>query len=158
MVNVDGGNDVGVMIIKDVPNKTVLEICREIQMQGSRIRIKGGDEIHRKRGRIYELLPSFLLGALKVVGLFLNSHLGINIKSIGLTNETLGCILVTSVGSFGYKNAYGCLAGTTGQAAFITVNAAHEAVVAVNGKPEIAQVVNINWTIDHRYLYSGGRA
>jgi pyruvate dehydrogenase E2 component (dihydrolipoamide acetyltransferase) len=157
MVNVDGGNDVGFMLIKDVPSKSVLDICKEIQTRGKNIRPKGGDEVHKKRGRVYNLLPSFLIGALKVVGVFITSHFGINLNFLGLAKDAFGCVIVTSVGNFGYTDAYGCFVGTTGQAAFVTVNAVHEAVVAVNGKPEVAQVVNINWAIDHRYLYSGGR-
>jgi pyruvate/2-oxoglutarate dehydrogenase complex dihydrolipoamide acyltransferase (E2) component len=30
-------------------------------------------------------------------------------------------------------------------------------VIAVNGKPEVANIVNVNCVIDHRYLYSGGK-
>lgn len=30
-------------------------------------------------------------------------------------------------------------------------------MIAVNGKAEVAKIVNVNCVIDHRYLYSGGK-
>ena len=30
-------------------------------------------------------------------------------------------------------------------------------MISVNGKAEVANIVNVNCVIDHRYLYSGGK-
>ena len=30
-------------------------------------------------------------------------------------------------------------------------------MIAVEGKAEVAKIVNVNCVIDHRYLYSGGK-
>jgi hypothetical protein len=42
-VNIDDGSDVGMMLVKDVPNKTVFEIGSEIRAGGKKIRPKDGD-------------------------------------------------------------------------------------------------------------------
>ena len=80
-----------------------------------------------------------------------------NIPALGLEKDAFGSMIVSSVGSFGYIDAYTSFFGTYGQWILITINAAHDEVIARNGKMEIARMLNINCTIDHRYLYSGAR-
>lgn len=104
-----------------------------------------------------KILPSFLIGIVIKLSIFLTSHFGINIEWMGLTKDIMGSIIVTPVGNFGYIDASTCFFGTTGQWLLMTVNACHQEVVVENGKAEIANIVNINCTIDHRYLYSGGK-
>ena len=55
----------------------------------------------------------------------------------------MGAMIVTSVGNFGYIDSYGTFFRTTGQGVCLTVNAVHEAAIVVNGKVEVAKMVNI---------------
>jgi hypothetical protein len=157
LVNIDDGNDVGMMLVKDVPNKSVRQIAEEVRVRSLRIRPKDGDEVHKKRMGLLKLLPSFLITVVYKLSIFLTSHLNIDIPMLGLTKDALGSMIVTSVGPFGYVNAYASFFGTTGQWILLTVNAVHEEVIAVDGKMEVAKIVNVNCVIDHRYLYSGGK-
>lgn len=43
MVNVDGINDVGNFLIKDVPSKSITDIGEEIRIRAKKLRPKGGD-------------------------------------------------------------------------------------------------------------------
>ena len=157
LVNIDGGNDVGMMLVKNVPNKSMQDIVGEIKKAGERIHPKGGDSTHKKRMGLLNILPSFLIAILYKLSIFLTSHLGVNMPFMGLEKDSLGSIIVTSVGSFGYTDSYASFFGSTGQWMLMTVNAVHEQVIAVDGKMEVAQIMNVNCVIDHRYLYSGGR-
>jgi pyruvate dehydrogenase E2 component (dihydrolipoamide acetyltransferase) len=126
LVNIDDGNDVGMMLVKDVPSKTVMQIAQEIKERASKIRPKDGDETHRKRMGLLKLLPAFLIAIIYKVSIFLTSHLNIDVPMMGLTRDALGSMIVTSVGNFGYKDAYTSFFGTTGQWVLMTVNAVHE--------------------------------
>ena len=66
-------------------------------------------------------------------------------------------MIVSSVGNFGYIDAYTSFFQGVGQWILLTVNAPHEEVIVQNGKMEVATMLNINCTIDHRYLHSGAR-
>jgi pyruvate/2-oxoglutarate dehydrogenase complex dihydrolipoamide acyltransferase (E2) component len=157
LVNIDGGEDVGMMLVKNADSKSVVQIGEEIREAGKKIRPKDGDETHKKRMGLLKLLPSFLISVLYHTSIFLTSHLGVNIPGMGLQKDALGSMIVTSVGTFGYIDAYTSFFGSTGQWILLTVNAVHEEAIVVDGKIEIAKIVNVNCVIDHRYLYSGGR-
>lgn len=124
---------------------------------GKKIRPKGGDEIHKKRMGLLHILPSFLVSIIFKISIFLTSHIGLNAPFVGLTKDSLGSMIVTSVGAFGYIDAYTPFFGSTGQWILMTVNAIHDEVIADEGKPVVAKIINVNCVIDHRYLYSGGK-
>ena len=79
-------------------------------------------------------LPTFLIGMVFKFGIFITSHFGVNIPSLGLNKDALGAMIVTSVGNFGYIDAYTSFFGTTGQWILLTVNAIHEEAIVVNDK------------------------
>lgn len=121
------------------------------------MRPKGGDTTHKKRMFISKIFPPFFVTFIYQAGIFITSHLGISLSWFGMHKDAMGAMIVTSVGNFGYIDAYGTFFRTTGQGVCVTVNAVHEAAIAVNGKVEVAQMVNINCIIDHRYLSSAGK-
>lgn len=104
-----------------------------------------------------KILPSFLIHVLYEVSIFLSSYLGLNIPSLGLERDALGAMIVSSVGNFGFVDAYTSFFGTVGQWILLTVNASHDEVVPKEGSFEVAKMLNVNCVIDHRYLYSGAR-
>lgn len=84
LVNIDDGNDVGMMLIKDVPSKSVIEIGEEIRLRAQKIRPKDGDDTHKKRMGILKLLPPFLITLVYRISIFLTSHLNVNMPFMGL--------------------------------------------------------------------------
>ena len=64
LVNVDGVNDVGMMLVRDVPRKSIDEIREEIRGRSKSMKPKGGDELHKKRVGLMHFLPSFLIRVL----------------------------------------------------------------------------------------------
>jgi hypothetical protein len=87
---------------------------------------KGGDQNHKKRMGLLNILPSFLIAILYKLCVFLTSYLGVNIPALGLEKDAFGAMIVTSVGMFGYIDAYTSFFGTVGQWILLTINAAHE--------------------------------
>jgi hypothetical protein len=75
---------------------------------------------------LLKLLPTFLVAIVYKLSIFLTSHLNIDIPGMGLTKDALGSMIVTSVGGFGYIDAYTSFFGSTGQWILMTVNAVHE--------------------------------
>lgn len=126
LVNIDDGNDVGMMLVKDVPSKSIMEIAEEIRSRGQSIRPKDGDDNHKKRMGLLKILPSFLISIIYKLSIFLTSHFNVDIPMLGLTRDALGSMIVTSVGNFGYIDAYTSFFGSTGQWILLTVNAVHE--------------------------------
>ena len=57
--------------------------------------------------------------------IFITSYFGVNIPFLGLKKDALGAMIVTSVGNFGYIDAYTSFFGTIGQWILLTVNAIH---------------------------------
>lgn len=156
LIDIDDGNDVGMTLVKDVSNKSVEEISNFLKEEAKTIKPKGGDIVHKKRMSLLHILPSYLIAVLLDVVWFLSSHLSINIPSLGLNRDSLGAMIVTPVGTQGYRDAYAPFFGSTGQWMIMTVNAAHkEAVVEEGNQIKVATIVNVNCVIDHRYLYSG---
>jgi hypothetical protein len=82
--------------------------------------------IHQKRMGLMRILPSFLIYVLYETGIFLSSFVGLNIPSIGLEKDPMGAMIVSSVGNFGFVDAYTSFFGSVGQWILLTVNAAHE--------------------------------
>ena len=114
------------MLVKDVPSKSIIQIAKEIKKRSEKIRPKDGDDNHKQRMKLLKLLPTFLVAIVYKLSIFLTSHLNIDIPGMGLTKDALGSMIVTSVGSFGYIDAYTSFFGSTGQWILLTVNAVHE--------------------------------
>lgn len=79
-------------------------------------------------------LPSFIIAIIYKFSIFVTSHLGVSIPWMGLEKDVMGAMIVTSVGAFGYIDAYTSFFGTTGQWILMTVNAVHEEPIVENGK------------------------
>lgn len=89
------------------------------------MRPKGGDKAHKKRMFITRMFPAFFVTFLYQAGIFITSHLGINLSWFGMHKDAMGAMIVTSVGNFGYIDSYGTFFRTTGQGVCLTVNAVH---------------------------------
>ena len=150
-------NDVGYFLVKDIPNKSISQIREETRKTARGLKPRGGDENHKKRFGLMKFIPPFVIKILYEVSIFATSFLGIDIPVLGLEKDALGAIIISSVGSFKYKDAYTSFFGTVGQFILLTVNDPYEEVIVRDNKMEIATVMNVNCTIDHRYLYSGAR-
>ena len=97
----------------------------DVRSRAKKVRPRGGDDNHKQRMKLMHFLPPFLIRVLYEVSIFLTSFLGVDVPSVGLEKDGLGSIIISSVGNFGFKNAYTSLFGTVGQWCLLTVNAPH---------------------------------
>ena len=75
---------------------------------------------------LLSILPSFLIALVYKASIFFTSFFGVNIPSLGLQKDQMGAIIVSSVGGFGYIDAYTAFFGTVGQWILLTVNNIHQ--------------------------------
>ena len=126
LVDIDGGNDVGMVLVRDVASKSVEDICKFVRRRGRELRPEGGDETHKKRMGPLKFMPAVMVAWLYDFIVFVTWHLNVNLPAMGLERDSLGAMIVTPVGSMGFRDAFAPFFRSTGQWMIMTVNAAHQ--------------------------------
>lgn len=157
LVDIDGGKDLAMILIRDIANKSVEEIAAFIREKGKKIKQGKGDSDHKKRTGIVPLLPAFLVSTMIKVVSFLNSKLGLTFAPLGIKKDQFGAVCVTSVGMLNFDDATAPFSGFMNCVSFLTVNSVQDAPVVEEGKVVAGRVMNCNFVVDHRYI-DGGKA
>jgi len=156
LVDVDGGKDLAAVTLSEV-DKLPLERVREVlHEKASKIKKSSGDAEHKKRTSSAKILPAFVVQILLKLTTFLTCHLGLALPFVGLKKDNFGVAMVTSIGMLGFKDCIAPLTPFANNAFIVTVNQVHEKPIIVNGEVKVGQIMNINISIDHRYIDGAG--
>ena len=147
----DTGKDLSGMTIRDADQKSVPEIAREMQEKIELIRQKGDPAFKRMKGTM-GFLPGFLVGlALDLAG-YLTYALNIWTPLLGSPRDPFGSCMVTNIGSLGLDTAFAPLVPYSRCPLLLALGVAKDTPVVRDGKIEIAKIVRICATFDHRLI------
>lgn len=83
LVTLGDGNDLANSVIRDSEKKSIVEINDELQDSVDKLRSKKNKD-HNQKGKIAQMIPSFLLAPLVQITSYLSS-IGIGIKALGVS-------------------------------------------------------------------------
>lgn len=96
-------------------------------------------------------LPTYLLELILSTISFCSYTLGINIPFLGIKKNHYGFGLIMDVSPYNIENVYFPLSNLTKSISVTTVNKPFEKVVVDNGEVKVGKVLNLNFSIDHRF-------
>lgn len=151
LVNVEGGNSLGLLKITDLDSKTFGQIIDETVPKAKVLR-EGKDENFKKQQSDIGKLPTFIIGIILEVAGFLQ-NIGLNVKSLNVIANQFGTFIITSVGSLGIKNAYAPLCPFTRTAGVMTICKSRiKKILQKDGTYEEVELLPVNFAMDHRGL------
>ena len=112
---------------------------------------------HKKRTKLADYFPAFLVSALLTIVPFISSKLGISIPAFAVKKDQFGAGCVTSLGMLNFTDATAPFSGFMSCTFMLSLNAVYDTPVVEDGKVVPGKAVNCNFTVDHRYI-DGGRA
>lgn len=151
VVAVEGGRDLSGVKVRGADRKSVIEIAQELAERASRIRT-GDDVDFGKTKRMVDRSPTWLLRLGLELADWLTGDRRIDLKRFGLPREFFGSAMVTSVGMFGVKRAYGPLSPYYRIPFLALVGEVTKMPVVVDDEVVVRPILTISATMDHRYL------
>jgi len=145
------GEDLSGMVIREADQKTLGDITWEMGQQVKKIRNKT-DLSYRQMKATMGFLPGWLVRyAIDLASFFMY---GLNLWSplLGSPRDSFGSAMVTSVGSLGIESAYVPLVPYSRVPLLIAVGSVVQKPVVREGKIEIAPMVKLCATFDHRVI------
>jgi pyruvate/2-oxoglutarate dehydrogenase complex dihydrolipoamide acyltransferase (E2) component len=152
-VDIGDGKDVAFMLVRDVDRKSVEEIARFVEEKAMSMKSGKGGEEHRKRTANVSMLPSFVVSLSITLVAFITTKLGLSIPSLSFESGQFGAGCVSAVGKFGFEDSYAPMPGFM-QCSFIAIINAIKRVPVIEDDDsiKIGQVMNVNFSVDHRVV------
>ena len=111
-----------------------------------------GGEDHKKQTGVIKFLPTAIVAIFMEVIAFLTYKLGISFPSMKINKRAFGAAYITSLGSMGYEDAIAPFTGFLNATFLMASNAITKQPVVEGDKIVIGQVMQCNFTVDHRYI------
>jgi len=146
-----GGEEMSSVIIKDAHKKTILEIA--IELREKALDARQGDEDEAMDGK--HALAKFPWPFRKWIYLlirFVIYGLGLQIKSIGISDRSFGSISVTNVGTLGLTNSFPALMPVAKLPAVIAIGKIEKRPVVIKDEIEIRTILAGSAAFDHRLV------
>jgi pyruvate/2-oxoglutarate dehydrogenase complex dihydrolipoamide acyltransferase (E2) component len=145
------GEDLSGMTIRQADRKTIGDIIHEMEDRVRMIRGKTDPSYAKMKG-LMGILPGWAVGYAIDAASFLMYALNIWSPLIGSPRDSFGSVMVTSIGSLGLDSAFVPLVPYSRVPLLLAIGAVREKPVVKNGKIEIAPIVKICATFDHRVI------
>ena len=145
------GEDLSGTTIRNIDQKSVIEIAGELNEKAQKIRDKADRSFTRMKG-LMGLLPGFLAGPmLGLVGLVTYTF---NIWSplFGAPRDPFGSAMITNIGSLGLDTAFAPLVPYSRVPLILVLGGVREAPWVINGQVVVRKIVRITATVDHRLI------
>ena len=111
-----------------------------------------GGEDHKKQTGVIKFLPTAIVAIFMEVIAFLTYKLGISFPSMKINKRAFGAAYITSLGSMGYEDAIAPFTGFLNATFLMASNAITKQPVVEGDKIVVGQVMQCNFTVDHRYI------
>ena len=145
------GEDLSGVKVDRADDRSIVEIAVELQRKAAMVRDRT-DQGLLATTRMLGLVPPRLVGtALRAVAA-LSYDYDLDLRRFGIPYDQFGSVMVTNVGGFGVAHGYAPLVPFARTPALLTIGAVLDKVVARDGRPEVAPVVSIGATFDHRFI------
>src|SRR5262249_51200548 len=138
-VATSGGGELSGLKIANADKKTVLEIAREAEERGMRIRARRDKQGERTKS-LLDRGPARLLGPLMRMLSYLMYDLDLDLSRFGVVKDEFGTAMVTNVGVFGISAAFGPMVPFSRTPMVVLMGKVEDRVVAENGRPVVKPV------------------
>ena len=150
LVDKDGGADLIPVTIWDAHKMTIFDVAKALnaRVQGAK---KGNDAKHNKATAAADVIPTYLAQVLSFCVTYIGVVCGINMDAFGIRKESFGHVVITNVGTLGYNSAYPPICPAMHSMALLCTGKIEKRPIVVNDKVEIANMMTLVCTGDHRY-------
>lgn len=147
-----GQIDLSGLTIEAPQDKELVAIIDEFEKVAAKIRA-GKDKEKEQTRQTFKKMPGWLVGWVLDLIAFLTYTLNLNLSSVGIPKDVFGSVMVTNIGSLGLKTAYVPLVPYSRVPLLVAMGEIEKRpVVNDDGEIEVAQVMGLHATIDHRIL------
>lgn len=153
-VDIDDGDDLAPVKVREVDRKTVAQVSRELETGAARLRARR-DRAQNTSTGIAHAVPWWALRPVLATASLLNGGLGV--RAFGQPAHPLGSLFLTNIGSFGLDEGYVAPVPLARVPLYVCVGAVHDAPTAVDGQVVVRPQLVMTATADHR-LVDGAHA
>jgi pyruvate/2-oxoglutarate dehydrogenase complex dihydrolipoamide acyltransferase (E2) component len=143
--------DLSGVTVYDVPEKSLAEICDEVQEKVDKVRKHKDPALEKSRG-MFRFIPYLLLNFFLRTLAFFSYTLNLNLSFLGVPKDPFGSVMITNIGSLGLEVAYVPLVPYSRVPILLATGAVRDTPVVEDGAVVIRKVMKINATFDHRYI------
>jgi pyruvate dehydrogenase E2 component (dihydrolipoamide acetyltransferase) len=145
------GDDLSGTTIRNIDQKSLPEIANEMQARVGRIR-QTGDVDYKQMKKTMRMLPGFMSGFVLRLSSFLMYTLNLWTALLGVPKDPFGSIMITNIGSIGLDNAFVPLVPYSRIPCLVALGSVKDCPVVKDGNIEIAKIVKLCITFDHRII------
>jgi pyruvate/2-oxoglutarate dehydrogenase complex dihydrolipoamide acyltransferase (E2) component len=156
-VATSGGAELSGLKIANADRKSVLEIAREAEERIARIRARRDQQVERTKS-VLDRVPARILGRMMRTIAYLIYDLDLDLSRFGVVKDEFGTAMVSNVGVFGIRVAFGPLVPFSRTPMVILMGAVEDRVVVEDGRPVVRPMMTLAVTLDHRFMdgFHGG--
>ena len=156
-VATSGGAELSGLKIANANRKSVLEIAREAEERVARIRARRDQQVERTKS-VLDRVPARILGRMMRIIAYLIYDLDLDLSRFGVVKDEFGTAMVSNVGVFGIRAAFGPLVPFSRTPMVILMGAVEDRVVVEDGRPVVKPMMTLAVTLDHRFMdgFHGG--
>ncbi len=139
-------------VVRNIDQKSVTTIAEELSRNAKAIR-SGEDPSFKKVKSAWTFIPSLFAGiVLKLISYFSYS-LNINLEKLNIPRDCFGGMMITNVGSLGFRNAFVPIAPHTKVSLVLALGRAEPRPFCTNEREVIVQnQMSLCFTFDHRVM------
>lgn len=140
-------------LIKNIDQKSLKQISEELRSRANVIR-KGNDPAFKRIKNSWNYIPGALASAALNFISFITYGLNLEAKWLGVPKDSFGGLMITNIGSLGFKRAYVPLAAYTKVPLIFALGKIH-AIPYINqesGEIDKKTIILASATFDHRVL------
>jgi pyruvate/2-oxoglutarate dehydrogenase complex dihydrolipoamide acyltransferase (E2) component len=145
------GKDLSGTVIRGIDRLSLEEIAATMDAKVKSIRAHGDPDFKQMKG-LMGILPGFIVGTMMDLASFILTGLNLWHPLLGTPRDAFGSAMITGIGSLGIDNAFAPLVPYSRVPLLIAVGAVKDTPVVKDGKVEIAPVVRMSVTFDHRII------
>lgn len=138
------------VIVEGCNKLSINKIAEQIEIKKKALEGKKGLEKF-ENWFFLKYLPTYFLEIILTGISFCSYTLGIDIPFLGIKKNHYGYGLVMDVSSYNIENVHFPLSNLTKSVSVTTVNKAYEKVLVENGEVVVGKVMNLNFSVDHRF-------
>lgn len=151
IVSAGGGAELSGVKVTAADEKPVVEIARELDQRVGRIR-SGEDAEFGKTKKNLSRTPHRVLHTFLRFAAWLTIDRDKDLKALGLSRQSFGSAMVSSVGMFGIQHAYAPMSPYYRVPLIVLVGEVAKKPVVVDDRIEARPILNLAATLDHRYV------
>lgn len=145
------GQDLTGLTIRQISEKSILEISKEMEKRVNKIRVEGDPDYKPMKSNM-SLIPGILVKPILHITSFFMYTLNLWSPLLGIPRDTFGSVMITNIGSLGLEIAFVPLFPHSRIPLLIAMAAIVEKPMVINGKIEIKKILPLCATFDHRLI------